>query len=75
MKTNKELTNVILDYLDKTPNAEDTLRGIAEWWLNSIQIDYAVDDVAAAVDDLIEQRLIVRKINKSGDPVYKFPLK
>jgi hypothetical protein len=45
----------ILDYLTKHPAAQDTLRGIVEWWLLRQNIEQSTADVEAALDGLVAQ--------------------
>jgi Mn-dependent DtxR family transcriptional regulator len=67
MKIENELSKKILEYLDKKPDAGDTLEGITEWWLESERVDQAVDQVAEVLEALIKKGLII----KSKYGVYK----
>jgi hypothetical protein len=51
----------ILDYLRENPAAQDTLRGIVEWWLLRQKITQSTTDVEKALANLVaEGRLSVR---------------
>lgn len=49
---------VVLDYLLKHPSAQDTLEGIAEWWILRQEIDRQVEKVARTLDSLVSQGLL-----------------
>jgi len=59
----------IVDYLDDHPHAQDTARGIREWWLFP---KYNQDLVEEALKKLINEDLIVRD-ELSDPPTYKKP--
>ena len=67
----KELARLILGYLEKHPQAEDTLRGISNWWLASQQIEESIDKVAEVIEDLVERGLIETRKNRNGSTLYK----
>jgi hypothetical protein len=46
---------MILDYIRANPGAGDTLEGIAKWWLETQRIESSVDEVADALESLVEQ--------------------
>lgn len=61
----------ILHYLREHPDAADTADGIRQWWLPRQGVTRSVDDVEAALDDLVE-RGIVARIDRPGMPtVYR----
>ena len=43
----------IVAYLSKHPAAQDTLRGIIEWWFLKEQIEQTTADVKAALEKLV----------------------
>lgn len=48
----------ILRYLDRHPNAADTIEGIAQWWLSTQRLHDSVAQVQAAVDALVDRQLV-----------------
>lgn len=48
----------ILDYLKHNPSAEDTLEGIAQWWLLEQQIRIERARVKAALKRLVDRKLL-----------------
>lgn len=71
-RNNKEiLSQKILNYLKKHPQAGDTLEGIATWWLAQQRIEEIVDEVAEALDILIKKGSIQALESQSGVTIYK----
>lgn len=69
---NKEiLSQKILNYLKKHPQAGDTLEGIATWWLAQQRIEEIVDEVADALDVLIKKGRVQALESQSGVTIYK----
>jgi len=62
---------MILDYLQKNPDAGDTLEGIARWWLEPARIESSVDEVADALESLIQKGIIRMHKLKDGTTFYK----
>jgi hypothetical protein len=61
LKSESPIERQILDYLSERPTAQDTLRGIAEWWLLKQTIAQTTAEVEAAVTKLVaEGKLSVR---------------
>lgn len=71
MNLKNELAQRILGYLRKCPNAGDTLEGIANWWLESERVDHATEEVAKALEVLLENGLIARTKYENGTVVYE----
>jgi hypothetical protein len=62
---------MILDYIRKNPDTGDTLEGIVKWWLELARIESSVDEVADALENLIQKGIIrIRKL-KDGTAFYK----
>ena len=61
----------ILAYLESNPDAQDTLDGIAEWWLLKQRFKTARTAVARALDELVERRLIMACQDASGRSFYR----
>ena len=53
MSATDELTNEILKYLLVHPDAEDTLDGIARFWVARQQIELRIEQTKAALNDLV----------------------
>lgn len=49
----------ILAYLAEHPHAQDTFRGIVEWWLMDCKIKYQVELVRDALAVLVEKQFLV----------------
>jgi len=64
-----EVVDAILRYLDRYPDAADTVDGICEWWL---PIGWRVEAhrVEAALERLLAQGLVRRRENADRHVVY-----
>jgi len=49
----------ILNYLLDHPSAEDTLEGIAQWWLLEQRIRTALSEVRVALNGLVAEKLLL----------------
>ncbi|HKQ03814.1 MAG TPA: hypothetical protein VJ464_01680 [Blastocatellia bacterium] len=58
-------------YLEQNPNAEDTLRGITEWWLVQQMIEVETLHVQQALDELVSKQLIRQSIGPDNQIVYR----
>jgi len=67
-----ELAAEISRYCANHPGARDTLEGIA-WWLAMQRCGDTLDQLRAAVDLLIERKLLVRYHLNDGTAVYGCP--
>ena len=74
-KNHEEISAMILNYLRKNPEAGDTLEGIARWWLKLEMIEMSTEEVANALESLIQKRLIKMFKTKSGTTLYKINIK
>ena len=54
------------------PEAEDTVEGIAEWWLLEQKIHNAVGDVEAALSELVAKAFLVARQCTDGRTYYRF---
>lgn len=71
-----EISQEILEYLRKHPDASDTLEGITEWWLLNQRISYEMKRVKAAVSNLVEKGWVVEVEGKGVTTRYRLnPLK
>ena len=60
----------LLGYLREHPNAMDTLKGIAEWWLPRHRVRVEVERVAQALQTL-EARGLIERIGGEDRPLYR----
>ncbi len=67
-----EISQEILEYLRKHPDASDTLEGITEWWLLNQRISYEMKRVKAAISNLIEEGWVVEVGGKGVTARYRF---
>ena len=65
------LSRQILVYLQEHPEAGDTLKGIAAWWLEQQRIEQLVEEVAEALELLIKQGTVRVYKTLSGTAIYK----
>jgi hypothetical protein len=72
MKNEKELLSQrIISYLKKHPEAGDTLEGIVTWWLEQERIDRVVDDVADVLRNLEKKGTVLAHRTQTGTTIYK----
>lgn len=64
------ISGMILSYLQKNPDARDTLEGIVKWWLEVERIESSVDEVADALESLVQREIIRIEETKSGTTFY-----
>lgn len=69
-----DLARRILAYLDEHPQSQDTLEGVAHWWLLQQRIDESLDEVQAALDELTKSGLVVSD-GRGGANVYRLNTK
>ena len=61
----QETAKEILRYLVDHPEAEDTLEGIARWWLERRRIDQTVDEVGESLDLLVARGMVEVRLEKT----------
>lgn len=61
----------ILAYLAKNPDAQDTLKGISEWWLSEQSGPPNVAAVEEAVAGLVRSGLVVASAREGSQTYYK----
>jgi hypothetical protein len=72
MKNEKDLLSQrIISYLKKHPEAGDTLEGIVSWWLEQERIDRVVDDVAEVLRSLEKKGTVQVHRTQIGTTIYK----
>jgi len=68
-KRQKKISENILNYLKKNPNAEDTLEGITMWWLEFERIDQSVEEVAKTLDGMVKHGEIEKLCHKANNMI------
>lgn len=61
----------ILAYLSEHPNAQDTVEGIAEWWLLRQRIRESVTAIDQTLNELVERELVIRDEGPDGRWMYR----
>ncbi len=61
----------ILAYLAEHPDSQDTLEGIAEWWLLERRIVQRVGEVKEALDELVASELLIERKGMDARSVYR----
>jgi hypothetical protein len=62
-----ELAAAVTEYLNDHPNAMDTFKGIAEWWIPRQQVRVDLDMLAIVLKDLTGQG-ILQEVQYAGEP-------
>jgi hypothetical protein len=70
LENHKTTIHRILRYLLRHPNAQDTLAGIAEWWIMEEQIYQKYREVEEALKVLVNENLIVETQYANSDILY-----
>jgi hypothetical protein len=66
-----KLARQILRYLASHPDARDTVRGIAEWWLMQETIERNVCAVRAALRELVAAELVIEQPGSANGECYR----
>jgi len=69
--TRSDIARDILGYLVEHADAEDTLEGVAEWWLLQQTIRRTTADVADALADLVARGLLIERTRPGARPHYR----
>jgi len=70
-QTDEEVALEILRYLQKHPEAKDTVNGIAQWWLLREWSERRMTDIGCALSLLLSKDLIRRVRRKGVSPYYQ----
>jgi Fe2+ or Zn2+ uptake regulation protein len=65
------VAKAILDYLRKHPEAQDTLAGIAQWWLPQQDVRSRMATVKEALNELVRAGLISEHEGKDAQISYR----
>ena len=71
---NVELSSIardILAYLIEHPESQDTLEGIMQWWLLEQEIKRWIDQVQAAIAELVASGFVLERRGKDGRIHYR----
>lgn len=60
----------IMRYFDERPDAADTAEWILRWWLLRLRHEETAVVVQAALDRLVEDGLVTKRVSLAGPPVY-----
>jgi hypothetical protein len=71
LKSPSPIEQRILDYLTANPAAQDTLRGIIEWWLLEQRIAETKSDIETALANLVADRKLTAKVAADGELSYR----
>lgn len=61
----------ILSYLSTHPNAQDTVEGIAEWWLLEQRIRHVSRHVKQALAELVAQGMVLERTGEDARVHYR----
>ncbi|HEY0078509.1 MAG TPA: hypothetical protein VGB73_07665 [Pyrinomonadaceae bacterium] len=61
----------ILAYLAEHPDSQDTLEGIAEWWLLERRIVQRIGEVKEALDELVASDLLIERKGMDARSFYR----
>lgn len=68
--TQEEISNAILHYLLKHPQAQDTLEGIIHWWILEERIYQRTLEISEVLRSLVEKELLIEKKVSNSDVLY-----
>ena len=66
----KKISESVYRYLQRHPEAGDTLEGITRWWLEFERSEQYVDEVSAAIESML-QKGVVKKVKCGIRYLYK----
>ncbi len=65
-----DVAEEILDYLKSHPRVADTLDGVTRWWLLRQRYLRGLNQVESALEDLVTQGLVEKRLYSHGTVVY-----
>jgi len=65
------LADEVLQYLINHDRAHDTVEGIVAWWLPIQRIEYAINNVEAALRELVARELVIARKTSDGRIHYR----
>jgi Fe2+ or Zn2+ uptake regulation protein len=66
-----DVAQAILAYLADNPHAQDTLAGIAEWWLPERQVKTQIATIKEALATLVAEGLVLERKGKDSQIHYR----
>jgi len=66
-----QVIRAILEYLSKNPHAQDTLLGIAQWWLPQQQVKTNIATLNEGLTELVSKGLILQSKGKDSQIHYR----
>jgi Fe2+ or Zn2+ uptake regulation protein len=66
-----EIAEAIAAYVEKNPEAQDTLEGIIQWWLPEAHHQARTSQIREALDDLVAEGLITAHKAKDAQILYR----
>lgn len=70
-ETKEQLAAEILQYLIDHPNAQDTLKGVVNWWLLERTIKRRTALVKEVLDKLVADGLVIEQHGSDSQTLYK----
>lgn len=70
-KEQEKISEMVLNYLRRNPDAGDTLEGIVKWWMGFENIELSMKDVADVLEILIQKKAINVYVIADGTAFYK----
>lgn len=67
----EKISRMILNYLQRNPDAGDTLEGIVKWWMGFERIESSIEDVVDVLEILIQKQEICTYDIVDGTTLYK----
>jgi hypothetical protein len=65
------LSHEVLNYLLQHPEAQDTIEGIAEWWLLQQRICNVVGNLELAIEDMVKKGFLLASEREDGRLCYR----
>jgi hypothetical protein len=66
-----QLAEEVLDYMLRHPEAQDTVEGIAEWWLLKRRVTRMVEEVKLTLVELVGKDFLLAERSRDGRVHYK----
>lgn len=57
-------------YLERHPNAADSVEGVTRWWLTREGSVESIDKVQKALDLLVERGLMTKRVQHDGQSIF-----
>ena len=70
-KEKEELAEEILQYLIDHPNAQDTLKGVVNWWLLERTVKHPTALVKEVLEKLVADGLVIAQQGSDSQTLYK----